>query len=595
MKILFKILILVSIPIYSLNSIRNDEIRIQDSTEDYELLRKSLEAKIKNGLSPFTNVKFLKEKWEPRIGFTPFDLKTQILAKIVKQCKNKKISEQKNLGTNNHTINNKKKETSDLFLSSKSTRLHTFWNIFKTPFDSLQNSISALSNSIFDAHSVPNQAKTRPFGDEEHLIPGAFFYLTHNSLDIIKSRLLVWMFEFFKDFKLPFSIHPDQLTVDGMRVTLVELEDQKFLYELSPQDNSIILTVYNVHLFIVGDIEIKQYIHDKGTLEANCFVEKFQLKVFIEDEPEKQIMYPYVKFEMISMFVTKDKLDVKLNLPYIPDWLLLMIISFMKNDLCQMAIDFLFDYAKGDAEKDFNKIIQDSYPDHVTIINHDISISLLLTQAPQIFNTYILLPMDAMVYSSSKGRPPRPVPANIYYKKPISGNVSGTISDESLASLIYTIILYENNNEFSIDMGQGNMKIKFNVKDNQMVIKGAQAIFPDLTFEIDLDMGQGKTVKSFLHADFGFILNYLDFDSGVISFSVSMLDIKEQTIESSYDFVNDNQLYFKNLIVTSLRMMKGYRYRFGHVDLPLYMYFRKIIFLFGEGQILGESNLTFYG
>jgi hypothetical protein len=298
--------------------------------------------------------------------------------------------------------------------------------------------------------------------------------------------------------------------------------------------------------------------------------------------------------ELLSMSGKGKNLDINLNMSYVPNFLFKFIMRFFKDKLIKAGVDFLFGYAKGDAKNDFNKIIQDNYPKEVTIINHDITISMLFTQPPQIFDNNILLSLDAMAYSKQKGRPPRPVPSPISISDPTSGNISGSVSDESFASLIYTFILFEHNNTFVINMGSGSMTITFNLTDSQMQINGDQAYFPNLLINVKADFGK-KNLETEILANFGFKMNYLDFDEGVVNFGVSQMDVVEHTILSSYNFINENKLYFKNIIITTIKVFKNYTMRFGHVDLPLYMFFNRIFFIYSEKQMSGQSNFSFYG
>lgn len=502
------------------------------------------------------------------------------------------IVDERHLWNTKTEIQKKKNQEANRSAQKQSKTKHSgIWEVLWSPFSWMFKQYK----SIGKKKNSSDILKGDPDPPVEFLKPGAYLVATQNSLKTIKSRLLVWMFEFFSKFKVPFDVDTNEIKISNVLVTLMELKDKDLLYALNPEDNSVTLTAYNVKLFLTGDIHVNKYITIDGTLEADVYVEKFEIKVFIIDEPGKLIMYPYIKFEMQSMFVRRDKLAVRLNMPYIPNWLTQMVVAFVKDNLVDQAISFLFDYAKGDAEHDFNNIIHDNYPSDITVINNDITFSLLLTNAPRVFGDYVTLPLDAMVWSKSQGRPARPVPSPIFARKPISGNIGGTMSSESLASLIYTFILYEHKDQFTINLGSGNMLLSFNLKEDQLQIQGSQAFAPDLEMDINMDFGDGKSLVTSVKADFGFIMNYLDFDAGKVNLSVTSLVVKEHTLVSSFDFINDNKLYFMNMIVSSIRILKGYTIRFDHVDLPLYLYFKRIIFLFGSGQMLGESNLSFYG
>lgn len=431
---------------------------------------------------------------------------------------------------------------------------------------------------------------------EDQIEPGAGVVLTRNSLNAIRDRLIPYLMSLFDNFPIDAKVDSDGIKMDHIEASLTKMLPQNLTYTLLPNENAFILNIKKPNVYIKSNLQVNKVLSFVGKLEIVVEVEEIQVKVFLIPEEGKKLMKPKIKLELLKFDLPSDKIIVSVDLAYVPTWLSDMIIFFIKGNLLNQVRDLVKDYVPNDLCNLLNDLIQEGYPAELPVIFDDMHLPILLTKAPVITPNQVHLFVDGYIYSDKTGKPETrrsPSPVTLY--TPSDQSISISVSDETVASFFISLLKSEFQNHFNlISEGETSLEIISNIDDGMLTIDGKNLFVKELEVVVDSKIS-GKPVKYRIKGDMGLMLNYIDFNVGVFNLSVNSLEVLELELKSDFEEIMLNEEYFKNIFVSSIRLLKDFTYKFGKVEFPLYIELSRLNISPKKGFAYVTTSLSFYG
>ena len=427
--------------------------------------------------------------------------------------------------------------------------------------------------------------------DAPYLNPGLGATININLLNEIQQTFVEKLYLQFKEFDLPMEISADFLDLSKLHISLDNLESKNLIFFLSPSDNSIVLTFSDLSMRLAGNIRVhKAFFSSSGTIKVGFTLKSLVAKITFVKLEDSSLVKPTISAQIIDLDIPEDELKISLDLKYIPDFIMDMVIYFIKGTLIKTLTNFVGDFAKGDGSKQVNEMINQQYPEEVEIWG--VMVGSLLTDKVIVQQNNLFLSIDGIAYVKDQKPEKRMKVSSMQFSKDDRSSLMTEISQEMLESALKSFIKGEYNNEYTFIAQKLKIKATSNVSTNTITIDSSGIEINNLLVNIDAEF-LNFYIKCSFYLDMGVRVNYLDFKNDIANISISKIKVNEYSFDSNLPVLNAFGIYLKKFIETFGVLVIGYNLNIPHVKLPFDFEVSKIMFEMKDKFMVIKTDVEF--
>ena len=381
---------------------------------------------------------------------------------------------------------------------------------------------------------------------ESSINPGAVLSISFELVDYVKNQIVALLYEQFKDFNMPTEVEIPGLKMWNMNVKLENLNSENVHIFLNPEDNSMVLDFNNLSMSLNSDITIeKYYISKSGKVKVNSIIDKFIMKVYFQDDGQT-LKLPKIQFELVELVIPPSKLDIDLNLDYIPTIVTDFILSFINGMLLDQIEIFLSQFLPTDGTNQVNNLIIQNYPQEISLFDDKLMLSMFLTENILVEadgkSNRLRVALDGMSFLKSEGRLVREIPSEILFTEEDTEGVVLGFSQELVGSALKILFnkIFQNKFEFA------NGVVKTDVSENTFKIKTSGMTLENVSVNADVSLAH-YTIQSNFILNSGLEVNKFDFQKDTVTFSITKVLLSDYSFKSNNDFVQSFGPYIKSL------------------------------------------------